>query len=56
MNDGRVIRRTFPTASFTLTVTLIAWIEQEAKRRNVKKSTIVREALEAASSKRQEAA
>ena len=48
MTDGRVHRRTFPTAAFTLTVELIAWLDAEAKRRNVSKSVIVRELLDAA--------
>jgi predicted DNA-binding protein len=35
----------FPTASFSLTVELIAWIDAEAKRRGVSKSEIVRELI-----------
>lgn len=46
--DGRIHRRTFPTAAFTLTVELIAWLDAESKRRGVSKSVIVRELLEAA--------
>lgn len=45
--DERTSRVTFPTASFSLTVSLIAWIEKEAKRRGVAKSVLVREILEA---------
>jgi len=58
INDGRVSRRTFPTAAFTLTVSLITWISQEAARRGVSKSVVVREILEAArvESEAQEAA
>lgn len=48
MADERVTRRTFPTAAFTLTVSLIAWIEQEAARRGVSKSVVVREVLDRA--------
>ena len=48
MADGRIHRRTFPTAAFTLTVELIAWLDTEAKRRGVSKSVIVRELLDAA--------
>ena len=44
----KVLRATAPTASFTLTVSLIAWIEAESKRRGVKKSVVVREILESA--------
>lgn len=46
--DGRVHRRTFPTAAFTLTTQIIAWLEAESTRRGVSKSVIVRELLEAA--------
>jgi hypothetical protein len=46
--DGRVARVTFPTASFTLTSYLIAWIAAEADRRGVSKSVLVREILTAA--------
>lgn len=56
VNDGRVTRRTFPTAAFTLTVSLIAWISQEAERRGVSKSVVVREILEAARTETEEAA
>jgi hypothetical protein len=40
--DGKVIRRTWPTASFSLTVEQIAWIEAEAKRRGISKSVLIR--------------
>ena len=43
--DGKVMRLTYPTASFSLTPELIAWIEAEAKRRNCSKSVLVREVL-----------
>lgn len=46
--DGRVARVTFPTASFTLTSYLIAWIAAEADRRGISKSVLVREILNAA--------
>jgi len=42
MVDGKVIRRTWPTASFSFTVEQLAWIEAEAKRRNVSKSEVMR--------------
>lgn len=49
MNQSeRVTRVTLPTASFSLTVSLIAWIAKEAERRGVPKSVLVREVLEAA--------
>ena len=51
--DGRVHRRTFPTAAFTLTVELIAWLEAEATRRAVSKSVLVREILESAKSEQE---
>ena len=53
--DGRVHRRTFPTAAFTLTTQLIAWLETESKRRGVSKSVLVREILEAAMEEREAA-
>ena len=56
MKDERVTRRTFPTAAFTLTVSLIAWIEQESKRRNISKSELVRELLTNAMTEEQAAA
>jgi hypothetical protein len=49
--DGRtqvVSRITFPTASFSLTTFLIAWIAEESERRGVSKSVLVREILTAA--------
>lgn len=46
--DGRVHRRTFPTAAFTLTVKLLAWIEAAAAARQISKSEFVREVLEEA--------
>ncbi len=42
------------TAAFSLTVSLVLWIEQESKRRGVSKALIVREALEAARSEKTE--
>lgn len=36
------------TAAFSLTVSLVIWIEQEAARRGIKKAAFVREILEAA--------
>jgi hypothetical protein len=44
----KILRETAPTASFTLTVSLIAWISQESARRGVPKSVVVREILESA--------
>ena len=54
--DGRVDRRSFPTAAFTLTTQLIAWLDAEAARRGVSKSVIVRELLETAMNEQKEAA
>lgn len=48
LESEKVSRVTLPTASFTLTASLIAWIDAEAKRRGVKKSVLVREILERA--------
>lgn len=47
-DDGRIVRRTLPTAAFTLTVQIISWIEEESKRRGVSKSVLVREVLDSA--------
>jgi hypothetical protein len=47
-DDGRIVRRTLPTAAFTLTVQIISWIEEESKRRGVSKSVLVREILDSA--------
>lgn len=52
----RVTRETLPTASFSLTVSLIAWIAAEAERRGVAKSVVVREVLEAAREEQETAA
>lgn len=41
-------KRIHPTAAFTLTVAMIAWIDQEAKRRGVSKSQVIREILSSA--------
>jgi len=54
--DERVMvvqRLTRPTASFSLTVSLIAWIEAEARKRDVSKSELVRQIIDGA---RQQAA
>jgi hypothetical protein len=48
MDPNKVTRVTLPTASFSLTVPQIKWIEEESQRRGVKKSVLVREILEAA--------
>ena len=56
MDSEKVMRETLPTASFTLTASLIAWIETESKRRGVKKSVLVREILDAARSENGEQA
>lgn len=40
-----VTRQTLPTASFSLTVPQIRWIAEEAQRRKVSKSEVVRDAL-----------
>ena len=48
-----VSKVTFPTASFSLTVSLIAWIEAEARKRGVSKSELVRQIIDGA---RQQAA
>lgn len=47
-NPEKVLRETLPTASFSLTVSLISWIADEAKRRGVSKSVVVREILDSA--------
>lgn len=57
-SDGRtqvVSRITFPTASFSLTTFLIAWIAEEADRRGVSKSVLVREILTNAMNEQREA-
>lgn len=55
-DDGRISRVTLPTASFSLTTYLIAWIEEEARRRGVKKSVLVREILTAEMEKQEASA
>jgi hypothetical protein len=47
-SEQKITRVMFPTASFSLTVDLIKWIEAEAKRRDISKSLVVREVLTAA--------
>lgn len=44
--DGRVSRITFPTASFSLRQQQIEWIAEEASRRGVKKSVLVRDVID----------
>lgn len=39
-------RTTLPTASFSLRVIDIAWVEAEAARRGISKSQVVRELIE----------
>ena len=39
-------RTTLPTASFSLRVIDIAWVEAEATRRGISKSQVVRELIE----------
>ena len=51
-----VTRETLPTASFSLTVSLIAWIASEAKRRGINKSELVRDILDRARSEQREVA
>lgn len=46
--DGKITRVTLPTASFSLTVEQIVWIEREAQTRGVKKSALVRQIIAAA--------
>jgi Arc/MetJ-type ribon-helix-helix transcriptional regulator len=48
--DGKVIRRTWPTASFSLTTELIEWIAQESEEKAYRgsKSKFVRAVLQAA--------
>ena len=41
-------RTTLPTASFSLRVVDIAWLESEHKRRGISKSELVRDLIEAA--------
>lgn len=55
MDENKVTRETLPTASFTLTVSLIRWIEEESTRRGVKKSVLVREILDAARAEQRQA-
>jgi len=54
--DGKVIRRTWPTASFSFTVEQLAWIEAEAKRRNVSKSEVMRTLVNDAKDKQEKQA
>lgn len=41
----RVVRRTKPTASFTLKLSTLRWIGREAIRRSIPKSQVVEEAI-----------
>ena len=56
MDKERVSRRTLPTAAFTLTVSMLAWIEQESARRGISKSEVVRELVTAAMARPSESA
>lgn len=42
-------------ASFSLTASLLSWIESEAQRRGVKKSTVVRDILDSARAESEQA-
>lgn len=44
------------TASFSLTVSLVLWIEEQSAKRGISKAAFVREILEAARSEREEQA
>ncbi|HXH79562.1 ribbon-helix-helix protein, CopG family [Nocardioides sp.] len=46
--EEKVSRITAPTASFSLTVSLIAWIEAEARKRGISKSELVRQIIDGA--------
>lgn len=48
MTDGKVVRRTLPTMSFTAPKPLLDWLEDEAKRRSMKRSHLLTELLEKA--------
>ena len=48
VTDGKVIRRTWPTASFSFKVEHLTWIEQEAKRRAITKSEVMRNLVDTA--------
>ena len=44
----RVVRQTFPTASFSLPVSQVKWIAEESKKRGISKSALAREAFDSA--------
>jgi hypothetical protein len=50
LDDERVVRRTYPTASFTLPKSQIEWIASQASQRRSGKSEIVRDLIAAAMS------
>jgi Arc/MetJ-type ribon-helix-helix transcriptional regulator len=45
MDDGRVIRRQFPTQAITMPQQMVVWIAEQAEKRNTSKSEVVREAI-----------
>jgi Arc/MetJ-type ribon-helix-helix transcriptional regulator len=56
--DGKVMRLTYPTASFSLTTELIEWIAQESEEKEYRgsKSKFVRAVLQAAKDAQQKEA
>lgn len=55
MDGERITRETLPTISFTGKVSHVRWIAEEAIRRRVSKSEVIRDALDAAKAAQQEA-
>lgn len=50
LDDERVVRRTLPTASFTLPKSQIEWIAARANQRRSGKSEVIRDLIAAAMS------
>jgi hypothetical protein len=46
MVDGKVIRRTFPTASHSYKDYHLVWIEEQAKKRDISKSELMRKLVD----------
>ena len=55
MEGERVTRETLPTISFTGKASHVRWIAEEAARRRVSKSEVIRDALDLAKAAQQEA-
>lgn len=55
-DKDRVVRRTYPSVAFTITVSQNEWLEQSAKAKRISKSEFLRDLLKAHMEKKQVAA